>query len=265
MTIEVANKLLQLRKKSGMSQEELAAKLGISRQSVSKWERAESSPDTDNLIALARIYNMSIDEMLNGKGDETDDISSDENTETPEAEKIPDMGREFIHVDDEDSTVRIGTKGIYVNDRSSNDTVKISKAGVEVNGEPQNHMFTHGKDKKKYHNLSALKMIPYPIVAVILYIVFGFVNILGGFAWGWLILLTIPLYYTLLTAIERHAPQKFCYPVLATILFFLWGIQNWFGTGFEISWIVFLTIPLYYSVCDIFKHKSKKDVDDLKP
>ena len=67
MTIEVANRLLDLRKKSGMSQEELAEKLGISRQSVSKWERAESSPDTDNLIALAQIYGVSLDELLMGK------------------------------------------------------------------------------------------------------------------------------------------------------------------------------------------------------
>ena len=65
MNVETANKLVQLRKKHGLSQEELAEKIGVSRQAVSKWERAESSPDTDNLIALAKIYNMSLDEMIN--------------------------------------------------------------------------------------------------------------------------------------------------------------------------------------------------------
>jgi transcriptional regulator with XRE-family HTH domain len=64
MNVEVANKLVQLRKKHGLSQEELAEKISVSRQAVSKWERAESSPDTDNLIALARIYNLSLDDML---------------------------------------------------------------------------------------------------------------------------------------------------------------------------------------------------------
>lgn len=103
MTIEVANRLLDLRKKSGMSQEELAEKLGISRQSVSKWERAESSPDTDNLIALAQIYGVSLDELLMGKESSNEDKNK---------EDIPDMGMEFIHVDDKDSVVRIGTKGI---------------------------------------------------------------------------------------------------------------------------------------------------------
>lgn len=65
MNIEIANRLQQLRKEKGYSQEELAQALGLSRQAVSKWERAESSPDTDNLICLAKLYGMSLDELLN--------------------------------------------------------------------------------------------------------------------------------------------------------------------------------------------------------
>ena len=64
MNIEIANRLVQLRKQHGLSQEELAEKLGISRQAISKWERAESSPDTDNLISIAKLYNVSLDELL---------------------------------------------------------------------------------------------------------------------------------------------------------------------------------------------------------
>jgi len=64
MNIEIANRLVTLRKENGFSQEELAARLGISRQAVSKWERAESSPDTDNLIALAKLYRVSLDALL---------------------------------------------------------------------------------------------------------------------------------------------------------------------------------------------------------
>ena len=67
MNIETANRLYELRKKNNLSQEEVADKLGISRQSVSKWERAESSPDTDNLIELAKLYNVSLDELLNAE------------------------------------------------------------------------------------------------------------------------------------------------------------------------------------------------------
>ena len=66
MNIKTANRLCELRKKHNLSQEELAAKLGVSRQAISKWERSESSPDTDNLIELAKIYNMTLDNLLNG-------------------------------------------------------------------------------------------------------------------------------------------------------------------------------------------------------
>ncbi len=64
MNIKLADRLVSLRKENKLSQEALAEKLGLSRQSISKWERAEASPDTDNLIALADLYGMSLDELL---------------------------------------------------------------------------------------------------------------------------------------------------------------------------------------------------------
>lgn len=64
MNVEIADRLAQKRRDRGLSQEELAEKLGVSRQAVSKWERSESSPDTDNLMALAQLYGVSLDELL---------------------------------------------------------------------------------------------------------------------------------------------------------------------------------------------------------
>ena len=67
MTIETADRLIALRKRKGLSQEELAEALGVSRQAVSKWERAESGPDVDNAILLSRLYNISLDELFGNK------------------------------------------------------------------------------------------------------------------------------------------------------------------------------------------------------
>ncbi len=64
MNIKLADRLVTLRKENKLSQEALAEKLGLSRQAISKWERAEASPDTDNLIALATLYGISLDELL---------------------------------------------------------------------------------------------------------------------------------------------------------------------------------------------------------
>lgn len=70
MDLLTANRLQQLRKLNGYSQEVLAEKLGISRQSVSKWERGDSSPEIDNLMALAKIYGITIDELLDTENNE---------------------------------------------------------------------------------------------------------------------------------------------------------------------------------------------------
>lgn len=80
MNIEIANRLTNLRKEKGLSQEQLAESLGISRQAVSKWERAEASPDTDNLIELARLYNVSIDYLvcLKQEKEEKDKVEGNE-------------------------------------------------------------------------------------------------------------------------------------------------------------------------------------------
>lgn len=59
-----ADKLIQLRKKNGWSQEELAEKLNVSRQSVSKWESAQSIPDLKKILQLSQIFDVSTDYLL---------------------------------------------------------------------------------------------------------------------------------------------------------------------------------------------------------
>ena len=75
MNVEIAQRLAERRKQAGLSQEALAARLGVSRQAVSKWERSESSPDTDNLIALAQLYGVSLDELLYVDDEMRDDVA----------------------------------------------------------------------------------------------------------------------------------------------------------------------------------------------
>lgn len=85
MDIETANRLLQYRKKHNLSQEELANKIGVSRQAVSKWERAEASPDTDNLILLAEIYGVSLDELLKGETNNSSKSEAEQETVSEES------------------------------------------------------------------------------------------------------------------------------------------------------------------------------------
>ena len=70
MSIQLGIKLADLRKRNGYSQEALAEKMGVSRQAVSKWERGDSTPDTDTLIELARLYSVSLDTLVGNESAE---------------------------------------------------------------------------------------------------------------------------------------------------------------------------------------------------
>ena len=60
----LADKIMQLRKKAGWSQEELAEQLGVTRQSVSKWEGAQSLPDLEKILQMSRLFGVSTDFLL---------------------------------------------------------------------------------------------------------------------------------------------------------------------------------------------------------
>lgn len=62
--MNLGNNLFQARKKVGLSQETVAEKLGVSRQTVSKWETDESIPDIYQSKKLAKIYNLTLDELI---------------------------------------------------------------------------------------------------------------------------------------------------------------------------------------------------------
>ena len=60
----LADKIIELRKKAGWSQEELAVQLGVTRQSVSKWEGAQSIPDMEKIVQMSRLFGVTTDYLL---------------------------------------------------------------------------------------------------------------------------------------------------------------------------------------------------------
>lgn len=62
--MHLGEKLLYLRKTKGISQEQLAAQITVSRQAISKWELGESQPDTDNVKQLAKLFDVTTDFLL---------------------------------------------------------------------------------------------------------------------------------------------------------------------------------------------------------
>lgn len=264
MNIEIANRLVNLRKSYNYSQEALAEKLGISRQAVSKWERAEASPDTDNLILLARLYGISLDDLL-----KTDDEIPRPEAEEPGAERndsetgsgadsdkkksdYVNISFKGIHVIEKDgSEVRVGWDGIHVDDRK--DKVNIDKDGVFVNGVEYTgkHWYDGGHQKQKF---------PMTILILIVYILISvFFNLWHP---GWLLFLLIPIWYSLVEAIHKKNANIFAYPVLATLIYLILGF---YAHGWHPGWVIFLTIPIYYPLVSYIKslgRGNKADDDD---
>lgn len=152
MDLAMAQRLVDRRKAAGLSQEALAAQLGVSRQAVSKWERSESSPDTDNLIALAALYGVSLDKLLYGEAVDDADCSEDSDAgaeASDEAEEDEDSADNTsrsdkplvdislahgIHVIDPDKgeEVHVGWNGIHVTNDRKGEEVHVGPGGVHV-------------------------------------------------------------------------------------------------------------------------------------
>ena len=233
MTIEIADRLIKLRKKYGYSQEELADKLGLSRQAVSKWERAEASPDTDNLICLAKLYGVSLDELL----------STDDSVETIVKEQV--KKEEGLHiVDDEGNEVHIHDKHITLVDEHGN---KVTK----------DH-FMSEFDKKNIVLTSILGG-----VALITYIMLGiFLNMWWN---AWVVFFVPEIISSVVRAIHHKNANKFNMAFLSLFVFFFvcMVLPGTSANLWHPMWTAFLAIPVYHSIVgSINKALGKKDEDE---
>ena len=151
MDLAMAQRLVDRRKAAGLSQEALAAQLGVSRQAVSKRERSESSPDTDNLIALAALYGVSLDELLYGEAvDSTDDSQTDDEARNSNAgTKASDEAEASAeHADCSDKPlVDISlARGIHVIDPNKGEEVHVGWNGIHVANERKGEEVHVGPD-----------------------------------------------------------------------------------------------------------------------
>ena len=260
MTIEIANRLVKLRKEKGLSQEELADKLGLSRQAVSKWERAEASPDTDNLICLAKLYGVSLDELL----------TSDDDIETIVNEQVKkdETEKETKEDKDEDSTIEFEgndekghTKRIVINDGKDKVVINIDKKIAK-------HI-----DKWKNNKLLKIAGIiegSLFVLATIAYILLGCFAP-AGWAWGWIVFFIPELICSVIRAIAKKQFTEFNAAFLAIFSYFFFTMAVPMAIAPDTTalwhplWVIFLAIPLYYIPASaIDKALGHSDDCDLK-
>lgn len=271
MNVKIANRLLEYRLAHGLSQEALAEKLGVSRQAVSKWERAEASPDTDNLIALAALYGVLIDELINGEGKpqvkcdeeqtgEASENAADENDSEGDNDPTHNFSDIGINIDDGKDKVHIGLRGIHIVEKGG-DEVHIDTNGVCITENSEQEEKPDSPKIKGNFELDLNWMTGVtPILCTIAYLILGFTTP-NGWAWGWILFFLVPIVPSLVSAIRHRRPSNFAYPVFVSALYLVAGMcfDRWHP-----EWIIFLTIPVYYTITgSIEKHlKRKKATDD---
>lgn len=214
MNLFTANKLTALRKHNGLSQEALAEKIGVSRQAVSKWERGEASPDTENILALSKLYCVSLDDIL---GDKT-------------AEEII-RDQEIITAPAENENALYSTKK-----SEPKEAAEQNKQLAEILKNEMKDLPAFGKKLLKF---------PFFLVAIIGYLAIGF----SIKVWHptWLIFLTIPAYYITALAFLQKTEKK----MLLTLPVYLYAVIIFLVIGLLLNlwhpaWLIFLCIPLHY-------------------
>lgn len=282
MDLAMAQRLVNRRKAAGLSQEALAAQLGVSRQAVSKWERSESSPDTDNLIALAALYGVSLDELLYGEAVGDGNGNTEASDETEETENSTDNARcgdkplvdislaHGIHVIDPDKgeEVHVGWNGIHVTNDRKGEEVHVGPGGVHVDTlEDDRHSvrtnadgtvtidgetfssWKEAHDKLDHHGKHfhtkvgrAWNKFPFPALVTLAYLVLGIVY--GTWGMGLFLVFLVPVYYAIGDFIDRRHLSKLteCVYPAAAIAWFLY---MWLCLGQpHPAWIILITIPI---------------------
>lgn len=248
MSIKQGEYLKKLRNDKGISQDALGEALGISRQSVSKWEQGNSTPDIDNIGKLAEFYGVSIDSIV--KGEAQDQVQSEEEKK---AEAINELIDEF-EGNTQFEEKKTDEKPLDIPLSAPEPSLKEKELLKEQKDEQYIVKREKEREERKKEKKRRSWLFPsYPVLAVIAYCLIGAFMGANGWKIGWIVLLTIPLFYTGVIAIEKKKPVIFCYPVLVLIVFLLLG----FGKSlWHPAWILFLTIPIFYIIAvKAGKHK----------
>lgn len=246
MDYKTGERLTKYRKKNGYSQEALADKLGVSRQAISKWETGESAPDTDNLIALAKLYDVKIDDLLNV---DPEDLNNNENKEKRRDKVI--INKEGIHVSSDETEVKIDKDGIFVDGQK-----KFDNDDDDEDDDEDDII------KAKHPKLKLARIIIDSVgfaLALITYILLGSLleNNLGWTVY-WTIFFIPGIIGSIVAAIMYRKVSKFNIIFLVLFAYLFVGMR--FGIWHP-TWVEFIAIPVFYSIAKPIEkyNKTKKD------
>lgn len=226
--------LYRLRRRAGLSQEEFADKLCVSRQAISKWERGEAYPDTENLIAISRLFSVKVDDLVNAR-----ELSAPDAQSAAEGE-----GR----VEPEES-------------ENGSTSARLQRNGEDADpedGEPdtedEDGSCACGGHRGIRYALSVfMSAAPYPIIVTAAFLLIGFLA--DGWDWAWTLYITIPVYYSAVEMIRFKRLSSLAMPVLITFVYCLIGMLY---DAWHPWWLLYLLIPIYYPIAEAIDKAVRK-------
>lgn len=247
----LGSRLAKYRKLKGLSQEELAFKLDVSRQAVSKRERDEASPDTNNLIALAKIYGVSLDDLLYKDPEEVK--TSNENNTEEEHDKIKraksskefvSISKEGIHVVDNEEEVHVSRNGIQVKSKDKNSLDEEMFNSWDEDRKNGGNIFRE-KNPRLWIIKNVLNGSGYLLITVI-YLILGF-TVPNGWSVYWTLYFIPDILNSTINCFIYKRASSFNITFLVTFIYLFVGMYLgiWHPT-----WLVFLAIPLFYIVVE---------------
>lgn len=217
--IKIGNKLLQLRKKAGLSQGEMADRLGVSRQAISKWECDESLPDSENLIMIAKLFAISLDELVDNVPAAQEACAQSNETNAP-------------------AKALCGGDNGEENDEEEDD------------GEDS---FDDATTEKQKRLLRVLYAIPGPILLTAVFLLWGF--LFNGWSVAWTVYLLVPVFDSALACFRTRRVSPFAFPVFITFVYCLIGMQWGLWHPY---WILFFSIPVFYPIAEAIDGNNKR-------
>lgn len=243
---DIAEKLKQLRINSGLSQERLAEQLCVSRQAVSKWETGEALPDMENMIALARLYVTSLDELAgivvnkeeSSGAEEPSDEASDANDEGAAINADIRKDGDRVHISLNGINVKVNGGGKNINFNGDFDEDDLEDLEDELD-DGENVNIKIGDESIRIGNKIRIDNDGININD-------GKVRI--GSA-GIIIDDDEESPTSGIVKVLRAVP----YPVITAVAYLLLGFL---ADAWGIAWILFCTIPVYYGLIECIKSRK---------
>ncbi len=247
MSETFGQRIQRLRKQKGLTQEDIAKRITISPQAVSKWENDASSPDITMIGDLADILGVSVDELLGrenaSKEEPEKEVHDEDDPIKPKAEEV------------NDDRVIIDDGGIHLQSEDG-DTVEITNKGIHVTSSDGTHVRVNANEeyriKRKNERYSWITSGTLLGVAIIAYIILGVTWKHNNMGWvfGWTLLLDALWISSIVPMIRHRRISDLLFPLLITSAYcklgFL-GVEYGFA-GWETYWFLFLTIPAFYLI-----------------